>query len=165
MVRQMRVAIFGNSGSGKSTMARSLSERHGVSILELDTIVWEPGKIAVLRPREKILADLERFLDAHEAWIVEGCYGELVELALPRCSEVFFLNPGLEACVANNRRRLWEPHKYESSEAQDAMLANLLDWVAGYYTRDDQWSLAYHRRVFDAYSGTKTEITSAVDAG
>jgi hypothetical protein len=45
------------------------------------------------------------------------------------------------------------------------MLDNLLDWVAGYYTRDDQWSLAYHRRVFDAYSGTKAEITTVVGTG
>jgi predicted kinase len=46
----MRVAIFGNSGSGKSTMARELAERHRVPMLELDTVVWEPGQIAPSRP-------------------------------------------------------------------------------------------------------------------
>lgn len=154
----MRVAIFGNSGSGKSTMARALAAQHRIPMLELDTVVWEPGKIAVLRPLEAILADFDRFLDSNEQWVVEGCYGELVEAALPRCTELIFLNPGQEACVANNRRRRWEPHKYDSAEAQDAMLNNLLEWVADYYTRDDQWSLAYHRRIFDSYQGHKTEI-------
>jgi adenylate kinase family enzyme len=159
----MRVVIFGNSGSGKSTMARALSDQHGLPMLELDTVVWEPGQIAVLRPRELILADVDQFLNSNKQWVVEGCYGELVEVALPRCTEAFFLNPGLEACVANNRRRPWEPHKYDSAEAQNAMLSSLLEWVAGYYTRDDQWSLAYHRRVFDSYQGTKTEITVLAD--
>jgi len=108
-------------------MARALVNRYGIPLLEFDTIVWEPGKVAVLRARGDIVTDVERFLNSNEEWVVEGCYGELVEVALPCCTEVIFLNPGLEACVANNRRRPWKPHKYESAEAQNAMLTNLLD--------------------------------------
>jgi adenylate kinase family enzyme len=156
---EIRIAIFGNSGSGKSTLARGLSARHNTPMLDLDTVVWEPGKIAVMRPLEAARADVERFLTTNPQWIVEGCYGELIELALPRCTEAIFLNPGLAACLANNRQRPWEPHKYESREAQDTMLEPLLAWVAGYYTRGDEWSYAYHRRVFDAFAGRKTELT------
>ena len=74
-------------------------------------------------------------------------------------TDIYFLNPGREACLDNNRRRPWEPHKYESPEAQDAMLAVLRAWVEEYYTRDDQCSLICHRRVFDSYTGKKTELT------
>ncbi len=155
----MRIAIFGNSGSGKSTFARHLAARHGLSMLELDSIVWEPAQIAVVRPPEKLQGDLHQFLASHDRWVVEGCYGELIELVLPRCTETYFLNPGLAACLDNNRRRPWEPHKYESPEAQDAMLAGLLAWVEGYYTRDDQWSLSCHRRLFDTHPGKKIELT------
>jgi len=56
-------------------------------------------------------------------------------------------------------RRPWEPHKYASPEQQDAILANLQAWVAGYYTRDDAWSYGMHRRVFDAFAGDKIEYT------
>ena len=89
--------------------------------------------------------------------MIEGCYGELVESAAGDCTELVFLNPGLEACQANNRARPWEPHKYASMEQQDAMLANLQAWVAGYYTRDDAWSYVVHRRIFDAHHGPKRE--------
>jgi hypothetical protein len=99
------------------------------------------------------------FLAGNAQWIIEGCYGELVEMVIGHCTRAIFLNPGLDACVANNRRRPWEPHKYATPEAQDAMLRPLLDWVAGYYTRNDQWSYGYHRRVFDAFKGNKTEVT------
>ena len=153
----MRVLVFGNSGSGKSTYARALSEREQVPHLGLDTIVWEPDNVAVLRAPAAIRASLQQFLDTHDTWVIEGCYGELVEAAAPRATELVFLNPGLEACLANNARRPWEPHKYASPQQQDAMLAQLQAWVAGYYQRDDQWSYAAHRRIFDAHPHRKIE--------
>jgi len=158
----MRIAIIGNSGSGKSTLARRLAERHGLPTLELDSVVWEPGKIAILRSREETAADVEQFVTQNDRWVVEGCYGELVEAILPRCTELIFLNPGAAVCRENNLRRPWEPHKYESAEAQAGMLDALLAWVDAYYTRDDEWSLACHRRVFDNYGGKKFEITGSI---
>lgn len=157
----MRHLIFGNSGSGKSTLAKALAVQHALPHLDLDTIVWEHGKIAVARAPEAVRADLEAFIATHRDWVIEGCYSELIEAAAPACTRLVFLNPGMQACQANNRRRPWEPHKYASSEAQDAMLEPLQAWVAGYYTRDDAWSLAAHRRLFDAYPGEKQEITDA----
>jgi len=61
--------------------------------------------------------------------------------------------------VADDRARLWKPQKYASKHAQDAMLDNLQAWVAGYYDREDAWSLQAHRRIFDAFSGCKREYT------
>lgn len=153
----MRALVFGNSGSGKSTLAVKLAGEHGVAHLDLDSIVWEPGRIAVQRPPEAIAASLTDFLSRQDSWVIEGCYGELVEAAASHCTELVFLNPGLEACLENNRRRPWEPHKYASREAQDAMLENLQAWVAGYYERRDSWSYAAHRRIFDAFPGRKSE--------
>ncbi len=83
-----------------------------------------------------------------------------MEAALPSCSELIFMNPGREACLANNGKRPWEPHKYASKEKQDSMLPFLLEWVSAYYTRSDRCSLAWHRRVFDAFNGAKREVTA-----
>jgi adenylate kinase family enzyme len=156
-----KVLIFGNSGSGKSTYAKALAARERIPHLDLDTVVWEPNQIAVPRPAAAIRASLEEFIAANPTWVIEGCYGELVEAAAPRATELVFLNPGREACLANNARRPWEPHKYASPEQQDAMLANLQAWVAGYYERTDQWSYDAHRRIFDAHPGRKIEHTSS----
>jgi adenylate kinase family enzyme len=155
-----KVLVFGNSGSGKSTYARALAARERIPHLDLDTIVWEPNQIAVLRPSSVIRASLEAFITTNPTWVIEGCYGDLVEAAASRATELVFLNPGLEACLTNNARRPWEPHKYASPEQQDAMLANLQTWVAAYYQRADQWSYEAHRRIFDAHRGRKTEYTS-----
>lgn len=156
----MRVLIMGNSGSGKSYRAQALAAQHGLAHLDLDTIVWEPGLIAVPRAPDQVRAELLAFVEGNESWVAEGCYGDLVEAALPFCSELVFMNPGLEVCLENNRRRPWEPHKYASMEAQQSKLAFLLEWVAGYYTRDDAMSYARHRQIVDGFSGNKTEVNA-----
>jgi adenylate kinase family enzyme len=153
----MRVLVFGNSGSGKSTYARALAAREALAYLDLDSIVWEPGKIAVQQPTESVAVSLQSFIDLHAHWIIEGCYGELVRVASSHCTMLVFLNPGIDACAANNLRRPWEPHKYASLELQNSMLTQLQEWVAGYYQRTDAWSYRFHREVFDAFAGPKIE--------
>lgn len=74
----MKVLVFGNSGSGKSTYAKALAARERIPHLDLDTIVWEPGQIAVLRPADAIRASLEQFIAGNATWVIEGCYGDLM---------------------------------------------------------------------------------------
>ena len=155
----MRVLVMGNSGSGKSWRARELAQQHGLAHLDLDTIYFVPGEVAVQRPPEQVQADLRAFMAAHDAWVVEGCYGEVIESMLPFCDQLLFMNPGKDACLANNGRRPWERHKYASKEQQDSMLPFLLDWVGQYDARDDTCSYRYHRRVFDGFGGVKRELT------
>jgi len=157
-----RIIVFGNSGSGKSTYAAHLAREEGLVHLDLDTLVWEPGKVAVPRPTSVVQADLQRFLDAEKRWVIEGCYSEWVEVASAQCTELVLLNPGEATCVAHCRARPWESHKYRSQEEQDKMLGFLLDWVRAYYTRDDSCSLARHRQLFDDFKGAKREFTAPV---
>lgn len=50
------------------------------------------------------------------------------------------------------------------SEAQDANLRMLIGWVREYETREDEFSLREHRRLFDAHGGPKVEYTSNAEA-
>lgn len=154
----MRVIVFGNAGSGKTTMARELAARAGAPVLSLDGIAFDGG------PKRRLLADsladLAAFIAEHEHWVIEGCYADLVEAALAHCTELRFLNPGVAACIAHCERRPWEPDKFASPAEQHAQLNGLLDWVRRYDTREDEYGLAAHRRVFDGFGGTKREYTS-----
>jgi hypothetical protein len=69
---RMKVLVFGNSGSGKSTYAQALAAREGLPHLDLDSIVWEPGQIAVQRSPESVEASLRSFVDSHSVWVIEG---------------------------------------------------------------------------------------------
>jgi hypothetical protein len=103
---------------------------------------------------------LLRFIRGSGSWVIEGCYSGLLKEAAAHCTEMIFLNPGVEACVENCKARPWEPHKYPSREAQDANLRMLIDWVREYETRDDEFSLREHRRLFDTHEGRKVEYNS-----
>jgi adenylate kinase family enzyme len=159
----MRIALIGNSGSGKSTLSRQLASAHALPMLDLDTVAWEPGKIAVARDPDAAVRDVRTFCEASENWVVEGCYANLVRAALAYSPVLLFLEPGVEACLANCSSRPWEPHKYESQQVQDQHLQFLLTWVREYYTRDGELSLAAHPALFDEYRGPKHKLTARVD--
>jgi adenylate kinase family enzyme len=154
-----RTLIIGNSGAGKSTLARRLASEHALAHLDLDTLAWLPQAPPQRRPLADSAVDIAAFTTRHGDWVIEGCYADLIDLALPHCSQLLFLNPGIEACLAHCRARPWEPHKYPSKAAQDANLAMLLDWVRDYVRRDDACSLRQHRELFDRHAGDKLELT------
>lgn len=154
----MRIAILGNSGSGKSTLANWLAQAAKLAVLDLDSVAWESDQPAVARSSALAQADVSRFCTTHPRWVLEGCYGDLIEASFPFQPLLIFLNPGLESCIAHCLNRQWEPHKYPSKEEQDARLPFLLSWVAEYYTRDGPMSLGAHQAVFGQYSGRKVEL-------
>lgn len=151
---EQRVVIYGNAGSGKTTMARRL----GLPVLSLDDITWTA--VGVRAPLADSLAALEQFMAAHTGWVIEGCYGDLVEAAAARCTELRFLNPGAEMCVANARNRPWESGYCESPEQQRELLGPLIEFIRAYELMGDECGLARHRAIFAAHPGPKREYTT-----
>jgi adenylate kinase family enzyme len=68
----MRISVVGNSGSGKSTAARKLEQRLGVTRLELDSVRHQPGWVELddAEFRHRVTA----FMDEHESWVIDGNY-------------------------------------------------------------------------------------------
>jgi adenylate kinase family enzyme len=67
--RMKRVAVFGNAGGGKSTLAKRLADLTRLPLCAVDTIQWRAGGAAV--PHEEYLkahADLLR----QDEWIIDG---------------------------------------------------------------------------------------------
>lgn len=154
-----RIIVFGNSGSGKSTLAKALAGDPSAH-LDLDMIAWKADQPGVRAAHEESVRELMRFIKGSDDWVIEGCYSGLLRAAAAYCTEMIFLNPGIEACVENCMARPWEPHKYSSREAQDANLEMLVGWVRAYESREDEFSLQEHRKLFDAHEGSKVEYKS-----
>lgn len=71
----MKIAILGYSGSGKSTLARNLSEKYNIPVLHFDTVQFLPNwEIRVQEEKERMTKD---FLDANDAWVIDGNYSKL----------------------------------------------------------------------------------------
>ena len=117
-----RIVIFENSGSGKSTLAAALAREASLEHLDLDTLAWDKASPTQRRSLIESRNELSCFMQAHNEWVIEGCYSDLLSLAISRCDKLIFLNPGIEACIRNCRSRPWEPHKYPRVEAQNQNL-------------------------------------------
>lgn len=155
-----KIIIFGNSGSGKSTLAAELCRAHDLAHLDLDSLAWLPSAPPARRALNDSKQEINRFIAQREGWVIEGCYADLLELIEPFATEAIFMNLPVALCQQNARNRPWEPHKYESKQAQDNNLSMLLDWIAQYEERDDVFSYQAHRILFERFHGLKKEIVS-----
>jgi shikimate kinase len=70
MSGKMRIYIVGGPGSGKTTLAKWLSQQLSHPFYEMDVIGWENGHGAA-RPLETRLADIQQITN-QAAWICEG---------------------------------------------------------------------------------------------
>ncbi len=155
-----RTVIFGNSGSGKSTLALKLANENTLAHLDLDTLAWEPVSPPVRRPLAKSNAAINDFMSSNHTWVIEGCYSDLLETALPKATHVIYLNLSIEDCIKNAKSRPWEPHKYASKAAQDANLNLLINWIEQYEVPDNTFSKKAHEQLFNQFSGEKVKFTS-----
>jgi adenylate kinase family enzyme len=73
----MKILLLGNAGAGKTTFAHHIMSDGPVPCLSLDEIAWAQG--AERKPLPESLRELDRFLESHNRWIIEGCYDDLVE--------------------------------------------------------------------------------------
>lgn len=152
--------IFGNSGSGKSTLAKELCFKYGLAHLDLDTLAWLASSPPSRKPLIDSGKDISVFIKSNEGWVIEGCYSDLLEIAIPESNEAIFMNLPVDACIRNARKRPWEPHKYKTKAAQDANLEMLIDWIAQYPDRQDTFSMTAHDELFRKYAGIKSVFTS-----
>ena len=154
-----KVLIFGNSGSGKSTLAKKLCSSDDLPHLDLDTLAWKPTIPPERKPLNESESDVSDFINSNQCWVIEGCYSDLLEMALPFSNEIIFMNLPIKSCIENAKSRPWEPHKYESKEAQDSNLEMLIGWIAQYSERTDTFSEHTHNKLFEQFSGKKSMLT------
>lgn len=64
-----RIAIIGNAGGGKSTVARKLRDLLGLPLYPVDQLQWRPGWQAV--PKDEF-AEAHAKLLAEQRWIIDG---------------------------------------------------------------------------------------------
>jgi len=153
-----KLLLFGNSSSGKSTLAKKLASLENLAHLDLDSLAWLRTQPPTRQCVEVSTSQIIDFIETHNGWVIEGCYTDLLRVAEPSSTEIVYLNIPVEECVTNARMRAWEPHKYESKEAQDKNLDMLIDWIKQYPTKNGTISEQAHTDFYNKYTGKKTKI-------
>jgi adenylate kinase family enzyme len=85
-----RISVVGNSGSGKTTVARDLAAALGVPHLELDAVFHQPGWQELAT--EDFRARVDEFT-GQDAWVVDGNYSRVRDIIWQRADTVLWLDP------------------------------------------------------------------------
>lgn len=143
-----RTLIIGNSGSGNSTLSTRLSALLAIPAIDLDTLHWEAGRYGVKRD-ENTARQLVRAAAGEPRWIMEGVFGWLADVAVPRATALLWLDLPWENC----REGLVQRGLRRGATDQDH--AQLLEWAEAYWDRKTPSSFAGHLRIFESFSGEK----------
>ncbi|MBP2565742.1 topology modulation protein [compost metagenome] len=150
----LRIAIIGNSRSGKSSLAAKAGSALKLPFYDLDRLHWEEDG----RKRDEAEA---RLLVARHAntsdWIIEGVYGWLVETALPRAKVLIWLDLPWAECREGLLRRGAQHGETESDQAA------LLAWAGDYWTRTTSSSFAGHLQLYETFGGGKIRLQRRAD--
>lgn len=85
-----RVVVIGNSGSGRTTVARKLAAALVLPHLELDGVANQPGWTTL--PNDQ-LRERVGTVTAGDAWVVDGNYSAIRDVTWARADTVVWLDP------------------------------------------------------------------------
>jgi adenylate kinase family enzyme len=146
-----RTVIIGNSGCGKSTLAEAVACLIHIPVIDLDLLHWEDGGYGVKR-NEDVARKMALDVSNQPRWIIEGAFGWLAEVALPKATALIWLDFPWSLCraglLARGLRR--------GATSRDA--AELMKWAEAYWSRQTPSSFAGHSKMFNDFSDTKLRL-------
>ena len=138
-----RIAVWGPTGSGKTTMARELAIRLGLPAVELDALFhrpnWQPT------PDDEFRAKVEKVLgDYSEGWVCDGNYRVARQVVLPHADTVLWLRPPFRVAYW----RLLKRTIARLSSREELWNGNRESWRLTFLSRDSilLWGISHWRK-------------------
>ena len=84
-----RILIYGVTGSGKTTLAKRLSDRTGIPWHSVDDLTWEPEWVQVPIPEQTRRIES---ICSGDTWILDTAYGHWLSVPLERADLIVALD-------------------------------------------------------------------------
>ncbi|MFK9090899.1 AAA family ATPase [Bacillus salipaludis] len=87
-----KIHIIGSVGSGKTTLARTLSTKLNIPFYELDNVVWKRCELGDIRRTNDERDEYLNTIIQTDAWILEGVHHEWVSQSFQNADWIIFLD-------------------------------------------------------------------------
>ena len=84
-----RISVVGTTGSGKTTVARTISNRLQLPYIELDALYWEENWTGV---SDQVFRERVEMAIQADRWVVDGNYSRIRHLVWARADTVVYLD-------------------------------------------------------------------------
>ncbi|MFA6552474.1 MAG: hypothetical protein WCT19_03160 [Candidatus Paceibacterota bacterium] len=116
----MRISIIGHSSSGKSTLARKISEKLNIPHIHIDRFWFESGgsklkpndKEGMERARAYIKEKVVDFIK-QDSWVSDGWYSKVQPIISERADYIIFLDIPLYRRLFNHLQRIFKTERHK----------------------------------------------------
>lgn len=146
----MKIHIIGCSGSGKTYLAKALSEKYNIPHYDLDDIQWDnhSGSYGTKMPVEKRTELLNNILENNH-WIIEGVYYAWVGRCFEEADKIFVLDMPKRIYIYRIiKRSVKRKLGHEKSKKETLKsVYNLLKWTNTFQSK----SMVEIKKILSAY--------------
>ena len=153
-----RIAILGNAGGGKSTLARKLGERHAIPHFEIDRLLWQEGWVPA--PLETYVEQHERILSG-ENWVIDGLgHKNSIPMRVDRATEIILIDMPLwmHFWLAAERQIAWQSGKLDHTPGGLSAMPPTRDLFRTIWEIEQDWMPDIRRLCIEAQAAGKTLI-------
>lgn len=158
----MKLDIIGSVASGKTTLARNLSETYHVPFYQKDNIAWERTPDGDKKRDDKERDQLFQKIINSDDWIVEGSPRKLLRESFEKCDYIILLDIPLYKRLVRSIRR-WFRQKFGKEEYNSKptvkFLCYSIKWVFE-YEKDKKEIISY----LSAYGSKYKRFTTSESA-
>lgn len=90
-----KIYILGSVASGKTTLAKKLSQKFDINYYELDSIIFDDTKIINKRRTQEEQLAIITTINTQQTWIIEGTYRKTCHIVLDLADTIIWLDPPL----------------------------------------------------------------------
>jgi adenylate kinase family enzyme len=153
-----RISVVGNSGSGKTTVARQLAGVLAVPHLELDSVFHQPGWQPLSSDEFRCRVDA---FTAGQSWVVDGNYSAVRDIVWSRADSVVWLDLPRHRVM---RQVIWRTLRRMLTRAE-LWNGNREQWRNLIRLRPEEsiilWAWTRHRTYRDRYLAAQADPANA----
>lgn len=141
----MKISIIGHAASGKTTLAKKISQKLGIPHVQLDRFWFEAGGLSVQKGnmdraeyvRDYVKGKVEDFV-FKEDWVSDGFFSKVQPLIADKADYLIFIDIPLHTRIINHIKRVFYDERHPELKPMDEFVF-IFDIIKRTITKDHKF--------------------------